>query len=499
MKPQLNKTFLSQLPTDLQLPPKKGKASSAVLHFGVGGFHRSHQALYFQQLLQKDADKYESWTIIGANILPQDKIFVDKMRRQDFLYTLKSTSFEGRQEVRVMSILQNILFGPDEAAQIIDRIASSDTKLISFTITEGGYMTDEATGAFDAQHPDILHDLTGEGVPKTIFGYLARGLARRKEAGEKELTLLSCDNIQENGLVLKKALLSFLELYDKKLKAYVQNWLTFPSCMVDRITPVVTQSDREQFEAQMGYRDDGLVISEDFCQWIIEEPVGPYFPALNQVGVMMVADVKPYEKMKLRVLNGGHSLVGLLGKALGYTYIHEAVKDELISQVFDRYVNQEVIPGLDPIEGVSFADYARSVKSRFGNELIKDDTDRIISYSSAKLPKFILPVMQDALVDEKPIHITALIIAAWHQYLKKLIATGSSADITDDMKDHWIALFNDAGENSLEVFLKTGKVFGNLGNRPQVIAQVRTFTDMIERNGMSKAIELVLTPGKKKL
>lgn len=497
MKPQLNKTLLNKLPKELQVEPISREQAGAILHFGVGGFHRSHQALYFQKLIEKDSDKYGSWSIIGANILPQDKTFVDKMRQQDFLYTLKSTSSDGRQEIKLMSILTDILFGLSDAEQIINCIASSRTKLITFTITEGGYMIDEATGNFDIEHPDIIADLTGEGLPKTVFGYLARGLAKRQEAGEMDITLLSCDNIQENGLVLRKALLSFLELYDNDVRRYVEEKVVFPNCMVDRITPAVTQEHRDQFESEMGFKDNGLVISEDFCQWIIEKPVGPNFPPLEEVGVKMVSDVKPYEKMKLRVLNGGHSLVGLLGKALGYSYIHEAVKDEQISKVFDQYLKQEVIPSLDSIEGISFTRYSQSVKSRFGNDLIKDDTDRIISFSSAKLPKFILPVMEDGLKTERTTNISALIVAAWYIYLKKLVNTGRTQEITDALKNKWIELFSQSRDNSIEDFLQMKEVFGNLGRRKEVVENVKRLTSIIELSGMSKAIEVVSESDKK--
>ncbi|MCB0743234.1 MAG: mannitol dehydrogenase family protein, partial [Ignavibacteriae bacterium] len=305
-----------------------------------------------------------------------------------------------------------------------------------------------------------------------------------------KLILLSCDNIQGNGDVLKIALLTFLNAYDETLVPYVKEQIDFPNSMVDRITPTTTEIDKIDFEYKYGYNDKCLVICEDFLQWIIEKDESVDFPPLESVGVVFTDDVKPYEEMKLRVLNGGHSLVGLLGSALNYNYIHEAVKNEQISKLFDYYMDYDVIPSLSKISNVDYRAYVYQVKNRFGNKLIKDSVDRIISFSSSKIPKFVLPVINNSLSSNKISIGSMLILAAWWHYLNELIAKQQFGKIQDINRDAWISVFSSG--NSVEAFLNRQDIFGDIGNNIQVVNQVKKLVNMINSKGMVATCNYVL-------
>lgn len=236
-------------------------------------------------------------------------------------------------------------------------------------------------------------------------------------------------------------MLSFISVYDESLLPWIADNVRFPNSMVDRITPVATEKDKADFERQYGLRDNCLVVSEDYFQWVLEDNKYGDFPPLEQVGVEIVAEVKPYEAMKLSILNGGHTLVGLLGDALGYNRIHNAVVDEAISRIYDMYVQQEVIPTLAVIDGVSFYNYYEKVKLRFSNAMINDSTDRIISGSSDKVPKFVLPVLQEQLKNSSPKKdITLLIIIAWWVYLEKEFNKNQMADVKDQKVTEWLPM-----------------------------------------------------------
>ncbi|QEC42568.1 mannitol dehydrogenase family protein [Pseudobacter ginsenosidimutans] len=483
----LNKETVTKLPDTIKKNKAVQRPPAAVMHFGVGGFHRSHQAYALQQLLQLDPVKYAEWSICGICIMPSDKAFVERVKQQDLLYSLRICASGTKEEVMVVDAITELLFGPEQQNEIIHRIAAASTKLISFTITEGGYNIDEASGAFNLQQAEILNDLQPANAAKTVFGFLARGLQKRMSSDGGPITLLSCDNIQGNGDVLKLALYSFVNAYDASLITYLDQQVSFPNCMVDRITPVTTAADRALLETAYGYKDDCLVVCEPFFQWVIEKEKNVQLPPLELVGVDLVEDVKAYESMKLRILNGGHSLTGLTGKAMGYQFIHDAVQDPTIAVLFDLYNVKEVHPSLEPLPGVDYAAYAAKVKSRFANALINDSTDRIISGSTAKIPKFVLPVIQHQVSKGiKPVT-GALIVAAWWHYLDTQIGSGTAID--DPAAPEWKQLFRENADDTLSAFLGKQDLFGELSLNTLFCEQVQLFAALIRKHDMLYACE----------
>lgn len=438
--------------------------SAAILHFGVGNFHRSHQAYALQKLRELDPETYAHWRILGVCFMPSDLPLVERLAQQDSAYHLLMGSPQGSEELCRIDSLAAVLHTSraDDVVEVIQRIADPDTRVISLTITEGGYNIDFDQMTFDFNNPAVLRDLSKQTAPETVFGFLAKGLSMRMQDNSGGITLLSCDNILKNGQVLKLALESFLERYDADLLHWVQANVTYPNSMVDRITPAATAADIQGVKERFAVDDPCLVVAESFFQWVVEADSNSFLYPLSQVGVQFVDDVDPFEEMKLFILNGGHTMTGLLGDAWGHELISAAVVDPRIVALYDRYVEQEIIPVLHPIAGVNFTDYYEIIKARFGNTLIKDTTARIISGSSDKVPKFILPVVERQLArSEAKVAMGALIVAAWWYYLDRAFQRNAMAEVQDRLRDVWTDIFREE-ETSVSSFIAYTPVFGEV-------------------------------------
>lgn len=488
----VNKAMLTQAIADIQLPPlPESELPPAILHIGVGNFHRSHQAYIFQKLRTFNPVLYGNWSVTGVCFLPSDRDLVEKLRRQDGLYHLKMGAPSGDETVCLIDSIRSILHIEDQSdyPTVLEKIADPDTKIISFTITEGGYNIDFDEYTFNLNNPLITIDLQNKQHPKTVFGVLAKGLAMRKERNARAVTLLSCDNILKNGHALKFALMSFIEKYDQSLLEWVNSNVQFPNSMVDRITPAPTEKELELFKDRYGISDKCLVVSETYFQWVIEAGKESVLYPLSEVGVEFVPDVHPYEEMKLSILNGGHTLVGLSGDALGYELINQAIGEASISNLYDKYIFKEVIPVLKAIENVNFEAYYAVVKERFANLLIRDSTARIISGSSDKVPKFILPVIEDGLKHgSNQIEIGGFIIALWWFYLNRQFTKNGMADVADNLNEVWMDIFKDADRSALD-FISYRPVFGALASETKFVDLYKSYIRQLKLKDVKKVIE----------
>ncbi len=475
-------------PSAIIMGQKPVHDDSQILHIGVGGFHRAHQAYAVQRLIDLDPEKNSKWQITGVSLMDNDEQLVRDLKSQESNYCLRMSSSSGQEEVMLIHAIKDILYIKDDRQTIVDHIASDQTRIISFTITEGGYNIDFKKQQFMFDQEQIQHDLNDREMPFTVFGFLAKGLQQRMNAGVSGVTLLSCDNIQENGKILKLALLSFLEAYDSQLAQWVLDNCYFPNSMVDRITPITSALDKESFLQKYGVSDNTLVVSEDYFQWVIEFTSPFELPDFQAIGAQFVDDVRPYEKMKLSILNGGHTLVGLLGEALGYRTIHESVSDTRISVLFEAYVVQEVIPTLDIIDGVDFKCYFETIRSRFSNAMINDSTARIIGGSSDKIPKFVLPVLAHQLQQSKPdINGAVLIIALWWHYLREAFQKDNMQEVNDHRVSVWLQKFQTEGDNGLW-FIHDQDVFSDLGSDIRVETLYRQYIADIQHKGVKQLI-----------
>ncbi len=474
---QLNQQNLPALSDEIVRPNHdRSRMKSGIVHVGVGGFFRSHEAYYTDQLL-KAGDAYE-WGICGVGLREADRKMAAVLNKQDFLYTLIVKHPGGKIENRVIGSLVDFMMGYDDAEAVINRMASPESKIVSMTITEGGYNVDPETGEFDFSNDDAMHDLENPLQPKLVFGYLTAALRRRRDNGLPAFTVLSCDNIQHNGNLTRKMVLGFARRQDPELASWIENEVCFPNSMVDRITPVTTESDIKYLEDKFGLLDEWPVTCEPFCQWVIEDKFSNGRPQWEQVGAQFVFDVTPYETMKLRLLNAGHSVLGILGSIFGKETINECVSDSLFAAYLRNFMDLEATPTLDAVEGIDLNEYKDTLIERFGNPNIKDNLARICLESSSKLPVFLIPTITANLQSGGSIRYATLVIATWCLYCDKGVNQhGRQLEIVDEMKDALHEAAQGTCDDKLS-FLKLKPVFGDLATNER-FAQV--YTKMIDQ------------------
>ena len=473
----LNEQILSHLPDKISRPTyDRSSITTGIVHVGVGGFHRSHEAFYTDLLLE--SGDVAKWGICGVGLRESDRKMAAILKQQDYLYTLIVKHPDGNIETKVIGSIVDFLIGCDDPTAVIDRMAAPETKIVSLTITEGGYNVDPATGDFDLANPDAQHDVDHPSQPRLLFGFLTAALKKRRDNGLPAFTVQSCDNIQHNGDLTRKMLVGFARLQDAQLADWIEKEVCFPNAMVDRITPVTTDADIDFLKTEFNVDDQWPVMCEPFCQWVIEDNFSDGRPEWEKVGAQFVADVKPYEEMKLRLLNAGHSVLGILGSVFGYQSIDECVADDLFSQYLRQFFDVEATPVLDAVEGIDLDDYKATLIERFGNPSIRDNLARICLESSSKLPVFLIPTIRENLASGGSIQYAALVIATWCYYSDKHTDRhGQPLDVTDALKDELHAAAKATGEDSLS-FLKIKSVFGDLATDDRF---TKVYCDMVDR------------------
>ena len=386
-----------------------------ILHIGVGNFHRAHQAFYLHELLQLEDTP---WRICGAGLMQQDIHMKKSLEEQDHLYTLVSQKSDS-EKIRIIGTIRDYVHIGSEYQKFIELFASDELKILSLTITEKGYCLNTDWN-LDIEHKGIVHDLENPNdIPHTAIGILAYGLEQRMLRGAKPLTIMSCDNIPQNGEVLKGIITQFVAQAKKtELKEYLEKSVKFPSSMVDRITPVTTKDKKDYLTSKYGIQDQVPVFSEDFIQWVIEDDFNVERPEWERLGVQLVKDVKPYEHMKTRLLNGGHTALTFPSLLAGHTYVDDAMNDSRISAFLRAFMN-EVKTTLKPIEGVDYAAYIDELLTRFANPAIKDRLQRLAEDTSVKFLNFIIPPLIALLKEGRDVSMITFALASWIVYLFK--------------------------------------------------------------------------------
>ena len=473
---RLNPALLGQLPASVAVPRyDRSQIGQAIVHIGLGNFHRAHQALYLDDLF--NAQGPSPWGVCGVGLLPQDQVMAEALRPQDLLYTLVERD-DGVETVRIIGSERGYLHAPSESEAVIARLADPETRIVSITVTEGGYYLNHGTGELDEQHPNLRHDLDKPNeAPVSLYGYLAEALNRRRKAGSAPFTVLSCDNLQSNGELAGRMLTSFARLRDAQLGAWIETNVSFPNCMVDRITPVTTDALREQVKTLLGGVTDAWpVVAEPFRQWVVEDKFCNGRPDLAAVGVQMAPDVHPYELMKIHLLNAGHQMLCHYGILLGYVTADEAMRDPDIRALLNRYMDT-VRPLIHEPPGVNLADYQQTLLARFANPAVKDQLSRIAFYASSGIPKFVLPIAREQLKQGKPLDIFALLIAGWIRYLGGADDAGKPITPTDPLRDE-LQRYVQPGNTDPTPFLALHQIFGS--DLPQAEPFVRALRKALE-------------------
>ena len=486
---ELNTKTLRDFDASLEVPNyDRSKVTTGIVHFGVGGFHRAHQAMYIDTLLRR-GEGFD-WGICGVGVMPSDKRMKDALGAQDGLYTLALKHADGTLEGRVIGSIVEYLFAPDDPRAVIEKMASESTKIVSLTITEGGYNISHTSGEFDVSNPDVVHDLRPGALPRTTFGLVCDALALRRERGLSPFTIMSCDNIEGNGAVARTAFGAFADLKDPELADWIEQNGAFPNSMVDRITPVTTAEVTTEIAQAFGVDDQWPVAAEPFTAWFLEDEFTVGRPPLENAGVNMVPDVRPYELMKLRLLNASHQGIAYFGYLAGYRLVHEACQDELLSGFLLDYMNLEATPTLDPVPGVNLDQYKKTLIERFSNPQVRDTIARLCAESSDRIPKWLLPVIRKQLDTGGPINLSTAIVASWARYAEGVDEHGNPITVVDQMADTLVPLAQKQSVDPL-AFIGNRAVFGDLVDNRRFVASFRTTLDSLHSVGARKTLEEV--------
>lgn len=428
-------------------------APAGIVHLGLGAFFRAHGAIYVAQAMAASGG---DWGIIGVSL--QSPGTRDRLKPQGWAYTALELGPDG-ETAQVVTVLRDVLVAPENPQAVLDAMAAPSVKIVSLTVTEKGYCHEPSTGRLNADHPDIVHDLANP-LPKSAPGFLVRALAARRAAGLAPFTVLCCDNLPENGRVVRGVVLDLARLIDPALAEWIEAEGAFPSTMVDRIVPATTAADLDRLEAQTGARDEAPVMHEPFRQWVVEDHfVGGARPDLCTVGVQLVHDVTPFEHMKLRMLNGTHSSLAYLGYLAGHETISDTVADPVFAGFVTRLWRDEIIPALTPPDGVDLAAYADALAARYANPAIRHRTWQIAMDGSQKLPQRILGTIAEGRAAGRPVPGLTLAVAAWMRYASGRDEKGAAIEVKDPLAPQLAALWRDDPAETVAGFLALAQVF----------------------------------------
>ncbi len=439
-----------------------------IAHFGVGGFHRSHQAMYVDRLLELGLA--HEWGICGIGVMPADRRMKEVLTAQDGLYTLISEHPDGSRDARVIGSIVDYRYAPDDPQATMELLAAPTTRIISMTVTEGGYQ---------------IRD------PGSVFGLIAQALARRRDRGIASPTVVSCDNIEHNGDVARRAVIAHAELLGRGLAGWVTEHTRFPCSMVDRITPVTTPDVIVGAERDFGVADQWPVVAEAFASWVVEDDFADGRPPLEHAGVLLVDDVGPYELMKLRLLNAGHQCLCYFAALCGYRMVHDAARDPLFAEFLLAYFDSEAIPTLQPVPGIDLRSYTRGLIERFANPGVRDTVARLCAYSSDRIPAWLLPVIRTNLLTGAPIRLASAAVASWARYAEAVDERGEPIEVVDNLAASLVPVARSQRLHPT-AFIENAAVFGELAQVPRFVEAYRWALDSLHTRGARATLGVLL-------
>ncbi len=432
MATPLSLASLDRLPPAVARPSyARADLSPGILHFGVGNFHRAHLQVYLDRLMNAGRDR--DFAIVGAGVTPYDVKMRDALAGQDWLSTVVEQS-AATSSARVTGVMTDFL-PPMDGAAITAALADPRIRIVSLTVTEGGYFVNPATGKFDPSSPAIAADARDPGDPKTVFGLILAGLGARRAAGLAPFTVMSCDNVPHNGNVCRDAVAGLAEAQDPAFAAWVRDSVAFPNAMVDRIAPATSDRERAITREAFGVEDAWPVFCEDFLQWVVEDTFPAGRPAFEEAGAEFVADVTPYEMMKLRILNAGHAIIAYPSGLLDIHFVHEGMEHPLVRAFLQKVERDEIIPIVPPVPNTDLDGYFQKVEERCLNPKIGDTIRRLCLDGSNRQPKFVIPSIADRLARGLPVEGLALESALWARYCAGTTDSGTTIEPNDPSWD----------------------------------------------------------------
>ncbi|MCX5479628.1 mannitol dehydrogenase family protein [Kaistia geumhonensis] len=477
---RLSEVTLAQLPATVRRPGYDRSATTpGIVHLGVGAFHRAHQAAYMEECL---AAGERGWAILGASLRRGDTR--DALEPQDGLYTLAIRSGE-TERLDVIGSITRLVVAPEDPEALVTAMADPAVRIVTLTVTEKAYLRN-AEGGLDAAHPEIAADLADSARPRTLHGFIVEALARRRAAGVAPFTVLSCDNLPNNGRTTRRVIAAFARLRDADLGRFVEEEVAFPSSMVDRIVPATTDADRSRVAATLGMDDAWPVMTEPFMQWVVEDHFPAGRPDWERFGVTMVADVTPYEEMKLRLLNGTHSSIAYLGQLLGRETVAEAFADPAIRR-FVEVLWEDFIVTLPADAGLDTSDYTARLAERYANTALRHRTAQIANDGSQKLPQRIVAATLERMERGLPVDRSAFVLAAW---ITALQARGTPPAFTDPLDSALTPILSAGGpeEATVAAVFKAAGLAAGSSHREELIEATARALAAIRRDGVAAAL-----------
>ena len=486
----IDSNTLAATPAGIEKPSyDRSKVKAGIAHLSVGNFHRAHQAVYVDKCLALGGQ--DEWGIVGIGLMDveSERAKAKALQGQGGLYSLTDFPPEGKPTVSIIGSIVDYLHAPDDPAAVLMRLSDAAIKIVTLTVTEGGYNTDEK-GRFKLEDPAVARDLESD-VPSTSFGFLTEALRRRRAAGVPPFTVLSCDNLRHNGHVVKTALMSFAKAKDPELATWIDGNVAFPSCMVDRITPAVGPADAARLNRESGLDDAAPIFAEDFIQWVVEDKFPAGRPALEKVGVQFTDDVDPYEQVKLRMLNASHSMLAFPGILIGHRIVHLAMQDKNVSDLLDGFLAKDAGPLLNAPPSMSTAEYGDMLLKRYRNPAIGDQLLRIASDGASKLPVFVQDTAKALIQQGKEHRRVAFLLAAFTEYLKGKDDKGESFPVVEpNVTKTDFALVADA-DLKKGIGLSVFKGWG-LEHSEAFVADYERYRESIQRQGAGATLTAVL-------
>jgi mannitol 2-dehydrogenase len=427
--------------------------------------------MYVDRLLE--AGLANDWGICGVGVMPSDRRMADVMAAQDGLYTLLLENPDGSRDARVIGSVVDYRYAPDDPEAVIELVAAPTTRIVSLTITEGGYNIDNLDDAV------------------SVFGLVAEAMARRRDRGIASPTIVSCDNIENNGDVARQAFTEYADRVHPGLGEWMREHTRFPNSMVDRITPATTPDVIAALEGEFGVEDQWPVVAEPFTSWVLEDDFSDGRPPFEEAAVLLVDDVTPYELMKLRLLNASHQSLCYFAYLAGYRLVHDAAGDPLFAEFLLEYMDSEATPTLKPVPGIDLPDYKRTLIERFANPGVKDTIARLCFGSSDRIPKWLLPVVRENLKTGAPVRLSAATVASWARYAEGVDEQGEPIDVQDQLADTLVPLARSQHENPT-AFIENTAVFGDLARHPRFVDAYVWALDSLHRDGARETLEAVL-------
>ena len=482
---RLSDATLDDLPGTVARPAyDRAALTPGIVHIGLGNFHRSHQAWYLHRLMQLGLD--QDWAIIGAGVRPHDAVQREKLLGQDCLSALIELDPAGMSAEVVGSMIDYVRV-EEENASLIRRMADPAIRIVALTVTEGGYYVDPATRDFDAAHPDTRHDAAHPDRPRTAFGAMVAALKIRRDRGIGPFTGLSCDNIQDNGAVLRRTVVSLARASDPDLAEWIGASCTFPNSMVDCITPATGPAELA-LARELGIDDAVPVTHERFRQWVIEDDFCAGRPDWDRVGATFSDRVHDYETMKIRILNAGHQIVANPGEILSVETISDCMAQPLIHAFFRKVQQEEIVPHVKPVPDLAPEDYVDLVGRRFSNPAIVDTTRRVAFDGSARHAGFILPIVRDGLETGAPVEGLALVEALWARMCEGRREDGTEIEPNDPFRDTLRSAAKAAREHP-RAWLEQRRFYGDLAEAPRFADAFERWLDRIWSSGCEASLQ----------